>query len=119
MNRRTFLASGTTAIGALSLAAGGKKKRASKPRKIFDKPNRIGDDHLDVLGKAQAPARRIQGGEQPVFNQCPAFGQGIEKCRFSRIGISDDGYDRQLSFPSPGATLFALFADKVKGLLQV
>jgi hypothetical protein len=40
-------------------------------RQLADEPDRVGEQHLALLGKAHAPARRIERGEELVLRVTP------------------------------------------------
>ena len=66
------------------------KRVNQKMRKLADKTDRIGKQHLAPAGERQGAGGRIQRREQRVLLQYPGICQHIQKRGLSRIGVSDN-----------------------------
>ena len=65
-------------------------------------------------GKLHAAQRRIEGREQHILGENAGTGQGVEKRRFSRVGIADERDDLLLRQFSPLAVKAACALDDAK-----
>ena len=97
-------------VGVLQLFQRGAERRHQILREIADEPDRVGDDHLAVAGKAQPPRGRIQSGEELVFGEDRRIGERIEQRALSGVGIADDGDHRD-----PGTVALAAPRRAVSG----
>src|SRR6267142_427061 len=65
---------------------------------LVDKTYGIDDHHLVAGGQSQRANRRVQGGEQLVFNENPGAGERVHQGRLARIGVSHQSYGGERDF---------------------
>ena len=77
-------------IGVLHLFQGGPEGPEKIPGEIPYKTDGVGYNDIPLPGETQTPAGGIKSCEHLAFRQGAAAGQGVQKSRFSGVGVADD-----------------------------
>ena len=84
-------------VGVVQFVQGRTKRGHQIGGQIPHEADRIGNDHLEIAGKTQPPARRVKGGKHAIFNQHLAVGEGVQQCGLAGVGVAHDGEHRQVA----------------------
>ena len=92
-------------IGPGQFLQGGLKRRNQLRRKFLDKAHGIAEEHLLIVGQGYSTGGGIQSGEKLVFDEDLRAAEGIKQGAFARIGIADQGDNRDAgACPMPAVT---------------